>query len=97
MSETPDINSLTGRAQLVSGAADGLTLQASDGPGKVMWPDGTEITGAQFQDTVEMVATAYAKGRAEGLEKAAEMVEEDGGELWWWTLAEKIREMKEGA
>jgi hypothetical protein len=94
MSETPDINSLSGRAQFVSAAAEGLTLQGPGGPGKVMWPDGTEITGEQFQNTIEMVATAYAKGRAEALEQAAELVEEDASELWRWHLAEKIRGLK---
>lgn len=52
-----------------SGPVTGLTL-TSPGPGKVIWPDGTEVSAEQFQDAVTAATIAFEKGLAAGRREA---------------------------
>ena len=55
-----------GRFESVSNEfAEAHTLHVP-GPGKVIWPDGSEVTAEQFRDAETAATIAYAKGRAEG-------------------------------
>lgn len=52
-----------------SGPVSGLTL-TSPGPGKVIWPDGTDVSAEQFQDSVTAATIAFEKGLAAGRREA---------------------------
>lgn len=40
------------------------------GAGKIIWPDGSEVSAEQFQDSVTAAVTGFEKGQAAGLERA---------------------------
>lgn len=49
--------------------ADSITF-AKQGSAKVMWPDGTEVSAEQFNNSVTIANEAYAIGQADALKKA---------------------------
>lgn len=51
------------------------------GPGKVIWPDGTEVSAEQFQDSITAATIAYAKGLAAGRQEAGSV--EWKADRWW--------------
>lgn len=50
----------------VTGPLAELALITVTGHGKITWPDGTEVSADQFQNSVTAAVTAYAKGLAAG-------------------------------
>jgi hypothetical protein len=42
------------------------------GPGKVIWPDGTEVSAEQFQDAITAATIGFEKGQAAGRQAALE-------------------------
>jgi len=51
------------------------------GPGKVIWPDGTEVSAEQFQNAVTAATTGFEKGLAAGRQEAGP-VEWEAQRLW---------------
>lgn len=54
----------------ISGPLADLALVTITGTGKVTWPDGTEVSADQFQNSVTAATTGFAKGLEAGRQAA---------------------------